>query len=94
MKVRKFQLGSDRAAQRTATGNRTKSPEPVTCVVNKRHPKIVRGSSELDEGRVDGAERHAALASAQSLRLREPTGDALELVDRNARAREDHSALR
>lgn len=63
-------------------------------VVNERHRESFRGCTELDRGRVKRAKWHAALAAAQALGLRSPAGDALELFDRNAGAREDHIGKR
>jgi hypothetical protein len=53
-------------------------------VVNERHRERFRGGSKFDRRRVGRAERHAAFTTAEALGLRLPTGDALELPDRNA----------
>ncbi len=41
----------------------------MTRVVNERHGERFRGGPELDHGRVDGTERHATLAAAETLGL-------------------------
>jgi hypothetical protein len=66
----------------------------MRCVVNERHRERFRGGGELDRRRVDGTERHAALTTAETLGLRLPARDSLELRYRNMGAREYHCALR
>ena len=80
--------------ERAPASLRTERPELMQCVVNERHRERLRGGRQLDRCRVGGAERDAALATAETLGLRLPASDALEFRDRNAGAREQHSTLR
>ena len=82
--VGQLELGRDRTLEGTTAGLRAECPQAVPRVMNERHRESFRGWTELDSGRVDGAEWHAALAAAQALGLRCPAGDALELFDRDA----------
>lgn len=94
MELWQLQLGRDRAPECATAGLRAECPQPVGRVVNERHPQSISGGGEIDDRGIKRAERHAALASAKSLGLCEPPGGPLELLERNATAREDHSALR
>jgi hypothetical protein len=80
--------------ERATAGFGPERPQAMTRVVNERHRERLCRGTELDRGRIGNTERYTAVGTAQAFRFREPSGDALELRDRNAGAREDHNALR